>query len=234
MAKPSITDASRRAQDAAEADAISALVTLEGKGCNLRLVSPSAKLAKADRRSVYLALGLIALGLTDTQTLGRDPVWRAYQHHFVGDEKRAKFFRRLRSHTRQVTADYLTLFGSSKDDFKDGVGRPVQWDSSLLPASVARFVLYLAILHPGVLEHFLPRFFTQVSDASLYGSTYRRSLLILIAVPQLGWSARKHTNMLREVGLLRPGNRRTQEQTIKKFIARLRKKKRDIEKFLSG
>src|SRR5262249_23591690 len=195
----------------------------------LRLLCPSVKLAKdmAEWRSVYLALGLIAFWLTDTQTLGSDPVWRAYQHHFVGDEKRAEFFRRLRSHTRQVAADDLTLYGSSKDDFKDGLGRPVQWDSSLLPASVAPYVLYLAILHPGVLEHFLPRFFTQVSDASLCGSTYRRALLIVTGVPLLGWSARKHTNMLREVGLLPPGNRRKQEQAIKKFIARLRKKGRD-------
>jgi hypothetical protein len=95
-------------------------------------------------------------------------------------------------------------------------------------------VLRLAILHPGVLEHFLPRFFTRVSDSSLSQSTFHRALLITLAVPRLGWSAKKHTAALRELGHQLKGNRRRQEETVKKFIARLRKKHRHLHELLSA
>jgi hypothetical protein len=236
VAKLSITEASRRAQDAAEADAIRTLVSLEGKGCGFRLLYPSAKLVKdkQDRRAVYLTLFEIAFRLSGAEAIGSDALWRGYQHHFIGDEKRARFFQRLRSHTRQVTTVLFIKFGRSKEDVSGEVAQAMQWDASLLPATIAPHVLWLAILYPGILEHFLPRFFNKISDATLYGSTYDRATLILLAVPRLGWSAKKHTNELREAGLLRPGKRRTQEQTVKKFIARLRKKNRDMAKFLSG
>jgi hypothetical protein len=235
VAKLSSTDASKQAQDAAEADAIHTLVTLEARGCGFRLLYTSWKAVKhkEDRRGVWLSLFEIALRLTDVETIGSDPVWSAYQQHFFGDEKRTRFFQRLRSLTRQVGSAHLITFGLSKDEVRGELANALRWDSSLLPASIAPYVLYLAILHPGVLEHFLPRFFTKVSDVSV-GSTYARALLILSAVPRLGWSAKKHTNNLREIGLLRPGKRRTQEQMIKKFIARLRKKNRDMARFLSG
>ena len=227
MAKLSITDASRQAQDAAEVDAIHTLVTLEGRGCDIRLLFTSAKAVKdrEERLCLYLDLFEIAFRLSQTETIGGDRVWRAYQHHFFGDERRARFFQRLRSLTRQIAAAHFINFGRLKDDVRESA-HGIQWDSSLLPESIAPFVLRVAILHPGVLEHFLPRFFTRVSDVSLYGSTYMRAVLILLRVPELGWSAKKHTNELRKVGLLRPGKRRTQEQTVKKFIARLRKKHR--------
>lgn len=236
VAKPSITNASRRAQDAAEADAIRTLVILERIGCSFRSLYASAKLVKdkAYRRAVYVVLFEIAFRLSEAETIGSDARWRAYQHHFVGDEKRARFFQRLRSHTREVATALCIKFGLSKDDVSSELAQAMQWDSSLLPETIAPHVLWLAILHPGVLEHFLPRFFTKISDASLYGSTSDRATLILLAVPRLGWSAKKHTKELREAGLLRPGKRRTQEQTVKKFIARLRKKNREMEKFLSG
>ena len=236
MAKPSITNASKQARDAAETDAIHTLVNLEGRACDFRLLYPSAKLVKDkhDRRAVCVTLFEIAFRLSTAETIGSDALWKGYQHHFIGDEKRARFFQRLCSHTRQVTTALFIKFGLSKEYFSGELAQAMQWDSSLLPASIAPHVLYLAILHPGILEHFLPRFFNKISDASLYGSTYDRATLILLAVPRLGWSAKKHTDELRKAGLLGPGKRRTQEQTVKKFIARLRKKNRDMERFLSG
>jgi len=236
VAETSDTNASRRARDAAEADAIGTLVILERRGCSFRSLYASAKLVKdkQERRAVWAALFEIAFRLSDVETIDSDARWKAYQHHFVGDENRASFFQRLRSQTRQFATALIIKFGLSKDDVSSELAQAMQWDSSLLPATIAPHVLYLAILHPGVLEHFLPRFFTKISDASLFGSTSDRATVILSWVPRLGWSVKKHTNELRKAGLLRPGKRRTQEQTVKKFIARLRKKNRDMEKFLSG
>jgi hypothetical protein len=172
VAKPSITYASALAQDAAEADAIRTLVILERIGCSFRSLSASVKLVKdkADRRAVYVTLFEIAFRLSEAETIGSDARWRAYQHHFVGDQKRARFFQRLRSHTREVATALCINFGRSKDGLSSELAKAMQWDPSLLPATIAPHVLWLAILHPGVLEHFLPRFFTKISDASLYGS----------------------------------------------------------------
>ena len=45
---------------------------------------------------------------------------------FIGDEKRAEFFQRLRSHTREVAAGHLITFGLSKDDLKGEPARALQ------------------------------------------------------------------------------------------------------------
>ena len=72
MAKPSITNASRQAQDAAEAEAIRTLVILERKGCSFRSLYASAKLVrnKADRRAVCVTLFEIAFRLSEAETIG--------------------------------------------------------------------------------------------------------------------------------------------------------------------
>jgi hypothetical protein len=100
----------------------------------------------------------------------------------------------------------------------------LRWYSSLLPKSVAPFVLRLAILHPGILEHFLPRFFVRVSDRLIQGSTYRRAVLILSAVPEFGWSAEKHTTRLLERGEIQESEDASELETVKKFIRDLRRR----------
>ena len=71
---------------------------------------------KEERRAVCITLFEIAFRLSRAETIGGDALWRGYQHHFIGDEKRAGFFQRLRSHTRQVTTALFMKFGLSKED----------------------------------------------------------------------------------------------------------------------
>src|SRR5262249_23183345 len=103
-----------------------------------------------------------------------------------------------------------------------------RWYSSLLPKSVAPSVLRLAILHEGILEEFLPRFFFRASDCLLQGSTFRRALLILEAVPEFGWSAEKHTKRLIEFGELKPSDAASEGEVVKKFIRDLRHRHKNL------
>ena len=92
------------------------------------------------------------------------------------------------------------------------------------PRTSHRWVLRLAILHPGILlEHFLPRFFVRASDCLIHGSTYRRALFILEAVPELGWSAEKHTRRQIGLGEIHPSEDASEVETVKKFIRDLRR-----------
>jgi hypothetical protein len=100
----------------------------------------------------------------------------------------------------------------------------LQWDESLLPKTIAPWVVRLATLHPDVLEYFLPRFFVQVSDCLLEGSTYRRALVIVQGVRTFGWSAEKHTKRLVELGAIRPSEDCSEVETVKKFIRDLRRR----------
>src|SRR5436305_1283298 len=99
-----------------------------------------------------------------------------------------------------------------------------EWDDSLLPKSIAPWIVRLATLHPGVLEDFLPRFFVHASDCLLRGSTYRRALVIVQGVRDRGWSAEKHTRRLVELGEIRSSEDGSEVETVKKFIRDLRRR----------
>src|SRR5262249_33099749 len=105
---------------------------------------------------------------------------------------------------------------------KDDSDPALRWDSSLLPKNIAPSVLRLAILHEDVLKEFLPRFFVRSSDYLAQKSTYRRALLILEAVPELGWSEEKHTRRLIEFGSIEASDAASEVERIKKFIPDLR------------
>jgi hypothetical protein len=176
-------------------------------------------------------------------------VWQNYQHHFIGAQKRKQFFGKLRLQARRVASAVLRStwepehktnlaklrrlakrlpsarlrkIRKPKHKTKDDVDPALPWDSSLLPKSIAPQVLRLEILHPGVLERFLPRFFVRASDCLGEESTYRRALLILHAVPLIGWSAEKHTKRLIELGSIGLSAAASEVETIKKFIRDLR------------
>jgi hypothetical protein len=153
----------------------------------------------------------------------RNAVWQDYQHHFVGDRNRKRFFAELGSLTRLIASTWLFSIRDPKSEPEGDPDEAFRWNASLLPRSIARYVLRVAILHPGVLENFLPRFFVQASDFWAQKSTYRRAILILQAVPRFGWSAEKHTKMLMKLGALDPSGIDPQE-TVKKFIRDLRRR----------
>jgi hypothetical protein len=149
--------------------------------------------------------------------------------HFISDRNRQNFFYKLRSLTRRIASAALVSFWETGRN-PTHVDADFRWDAWLLPRSTAPSVLRLAILHPGVLEDFLPRFFIHASDCQHQGSTFRRALLILEAVPQFGWSAEKHTNRLIERGAITPSESGSEVETIKKFIRDLRRRyKKRIE-----
>jgi hypothetical protein len=134
------------------------------------------------------------------------------------------FFTKLRKLTRLIASTALVRAWQTEGEYHLGADADFQWDTSLLPKSIAPGVLRLAILHPGVLEDFLPRFFTQSSDCLLQGSTYRHAVSILQAVRWLGWSAEKHARRLIELGELQPSDAGSEVETIKKFIRDLRRR----------
>ena len=159
-----------------------------------------------------------------TKPGSRSAVWQDYQHHFVGDRNRKRFFAELRSLTRRVASACLVSIREPRKASASDLDESFRWDASLLPPRIAAHVLRVAILHPGVLENFLPRFFVKASDLLTQKSTYRRAILILYAVPRFGWSHEKHTKMLIELGavdLLEDGS---EVETVKKFIRDLRRR----------
>ena len=154
----------------------------------------------------------------------RKPVFQHYQHHFVGDRNRKRFFAELRNLTRRIASACLVSIREPRAESASHPDESFRWNASLLPRSTAPHVLRIAILHPGVLENFLPRFFVQVSDVWAQKSTYRRALLILQAVDRFGWSAEKHTKMLVELGVLDLSGAGSEVDTVKKFIRDLRRR----------
>jgi hypothetical protein len=150
--------------------------------------------------------------------------WKSYQTHFIGNQNRQDFFNKLGKVTRLIASTALVRVWQTEGECKLGADTDFQWDTSLLPKSIAPNVLRLAILHPGLLEDFLPRFFTQSSDCLLQGSTYRRAVSILQAVQWFGWSAEKHAKRLIELEELQPSDAGSEVETIKKFIRDLRRR----------
>ena len=151
-----------------------------------------------------------------------NPIWKSYQKHFIGDRNRQDFFAKLKRLTRRIASTALVRGWQTGGESNLGADADFQWDTSLLPKRVAPRILRLAILHPGLLEDFLPRFFIHASDCLLQGSTYRRAVLIIQAVSKFGWSPEKHTRRLIELGELQPSQTGSEAETVKKFIRDLR------------
>jgi len=160
----------------------------------------------------------------------RSAIWQTYQHHFVGDRNREAFFDKLRFLTRHIASTTLVSVGQPKGEPEGKPDKSFRWDASLLPRSIAPHVLRVAIMHPGTLENFLPRFFVKASELLAQKSTYRRAILILQSVPRFGWSDEKHTKMLIELGALDLLEDGSEVETIKKFIRDLRRRYRDYVK----
>jgi hypothetical protein len=184
---------------------------------SVKLLSNNREVANA-RFDLYMIVRTLAAAAPGNW----NAVWKTYQRHFIGDRNRQAFFTKLRSLTRGIASAALISVWEAGRSPNHHVDADFRWDASLLPRGIAPSVLRLAILHPGVLEDFLPRFFTHASDCLLQKSTYRRALMILDAVPEFGWSAEKHTKRLIELEELRPSDAGAEEETIKKFIRDLR------------
>jgi hypothetical protein len=171
---------------------------------------------------VRLDLYMIARDLAAAATPGTwNALWKDYQRHFVSDQEKQLFFTKLRELTRWIASMALI---SALQTRKPNVNAKTKfpWDSSLLPSRIGPWVVRLATLHPGILEYFLPRFFLHISDCLLQGSTYRRALLILSAVPEFGWSAEKHTKRLIDLKEIQESEDASEVETVKKFIRDLR------------
>jgi len=189
------------------------------------LIRTSAKIVdeKEEAANTRVDLHMIAKGLAAATKPGsRNAVWQDYRHHFVGDRNRKRFFAELRSLTRRIASACLVSIREPRKASASDLDESFHWNASLLPPRIAAHVLRVAILHPGVLENFLPRFFSHASDCLRQRSTYRRAVLILEAVPEFGWSAEKHTRRLIELEELRPSETGSEVETVKKFIRDLR------------
>ena len=164
-----------------------------------------------------LDLHCLVVRLAAAQSSAKEKAtWESYKHHFVGNINRQKFFDDLRKLARRISSAWLVSFSSHLIKTSDKSDEVFLWNDSLLPRESAPHVLRLAILHPGVLEYFLPRYFERASDLSAGTSTFRRAIRILDNVPKYGWSAENHTKALLDSGdMLR-------FETVKKFIRDLR------------
>jgi hypothetical protein len=246
-------NARRRALQTAEADKIfTSLVLQRGfvrdliQGTVRRITDP------VEAADVSLDLYMTVRGLAVAVGLrSPDPIWQRYKAHFIGDQNREKFFAKLRHMTRRIASAMLFTYPKPEAKRNQAVLRKflkrtpslrvrklsesartsgdqsdpaLQWDSTLLPKSIAPSVLRLAILHERVLEEFLPRFFFRASDDLAQDSTYRRALLILNAVSEFGWSAEKHTKRLIEFGSIKATEKGSERETTKKFIRDLRRR----------
>jgi hypothetical protein len=170
-------------------------------------------------------LQMIANALTEATKPGsRNAVWQDYQHHFISDRNRKRFFTELLSLTRRIASARLVTIQEPSEGSASDPDESFHWNESLLPRGIAPHVLRLAILHPGVLENFLPRFFVKASDLFTQKSTYRRAMLILQAVPMLGWSDAKHAENLILLGALDRLEDGSEVETVKKFIRDLRRR----------
>ena len=174
-----------------------------------------------------LDLQIIAKTLSGAAKPGsRNAVWQDYQHHFVGNRKRERFFAELHSLTRRIASARLVSVGEPREESATDSDESFDWNKSLLPRRIAPHVLRIAILHPGVIENFLTRFFVQASDLFAQKSTYRRALLILQAVPMVGWSDAKHAKNLILLGAVDRLEDGSEVETVKKFIRDLRRRHR--------
>jgi len=190
------------------------------------LIRASVKLIsdREEAATAFLDLYQTVGYLTSVPPGGSVRIFKKYQHHFIGDRNRKKFFANLRKLTRRIASKALVRVWQTGSESNFGVDFDFPWDSSLLPKDIAPIVLRLAILHPALLEDFLPRLFIRASDCHLQGSTYRRAILVLSAVPEFGWSPEKHTRRLIELGELQPPETAAQVETVKKFIRDLRRR----------
>jgi hypothetical protein len=177
---------------------------------------------KGEATLVRLDLDMVVDGLAEAAPGTWKAIWKMYQHHFIGDRNREAFFTKLHSLCRHIASTALISFWETRRKRDYDADADCRWDVTLLPLSIAPAVLRLAILHPRVLEDFLVRFFMNPADCQLQGSTYRRAILILDAVPEFGWSAEKHTKRLIELGEIKPSESGSEVETIKKFIRDLR------------
>ena len=212
-----------RPEQVEEADKIYEWLILQ-RGLAGDLIGASVKLIK-DEKEVADAgfdLYMIVRGLAAAAPQDWNAIWKSYQGHFIGDRNRQAFFTKLGSLTRRIASSALISVWEMGRNPNHDVDADLRWDASLLPRGIAPSVLRLAILHPGVLEDFLPRFFTHASDCLLQKSTYRRALIILDAVPEFVWSAEKHTKRLIELGETKSSESGSEVETIKKFIRDLR------------
>ena len=190
------------------------------------LIRTSVKLISDKEEAATAAVNLYTIVgyLTAVPPGGSDRIWKDYQNHFIGDRNRQNFFAKLQKLTRRIASTALVRVWQTGGESNFDVNADFQWDTSLLPKDIAPLVLRLAILHPGLLEDFLPRMFIRASDCQLQGSTYRRAVSILQAVPEFGWSAEKHTRRLIELGELQPPETGSEVETVKKFIRDLRRR----------
>jgi len=249
-------NAQRRALQTDEADRIFTSLVLQ-RGFVRDLIRASARRISDpyEAANVSLDLYMIVRGLAVAAGPGSpDPIWQKYKAHFIGDQNRKKFFAKLRRRTRIIAS--AMLFSYAKPEAKRNqaalrkflkrtpsvrvrkLGESAhasrdqpdafRWDSRLLPKSIAPSVLRLTILHEGVLEEFLPRFFLRASDDVAQESTYRRALIILNGVPEFGWSAEKHTKRLIKLGSIKESEKATEGQRVKKFIRDLRRRHKKL------
>ena len=191
------------------------------------LIRRSAKRVKSanEAADVRLDLHLIVTILAAAQAHEKEhPVWEVYQQHFVGDANRQSFFLKLRQITWRLASSCLASVGDSAVDLANELDST--WDASLLPTRTAPHVLRLAILHPGILEFFLPRYFVLSSDLLAQRSPFRRKMRILQNVKHFGWSAKKHTAELLKSRDVQFGSAGSDEETIKKLIRDLRSRYR--------
>src|SRR5947208_6024382 len=169
-----------------------------------------------------LDLHCLAVTLAKAQSSAVEkPNWEIYKNHFVGQGRRQKFFVDLQKLTRRIGSACLASFGGLIQ-FSDKCDDVFRWNNSLLPSASAPHVLRLAIFHPNVLEHFLPRFFVEASELSAQKSTFRRKVRILDNVAKFGWSAAKHAEALIGCGDLDSSVKGSEVETVKKLIRDLR------------
>lgn len=245
-------NARHRALQTEEADEIFTSLVLQ-RGFVRDLIQASATRISdaAEAANVSLDLYMIVRGLAAAAGPGSPaPIWQNYKAHFIGDQNRNNFFAKLRRRTRIIASAILFRYVKPEAKRNQTALRKFlertpsvrvrklsesarahrdqpdafRWDSRLLPKSVAPSALRLAILHEGVLEEFLPRFFLRASDDLAQDSTYRRALLILNAVPEFGWSQEKHTKRLIELGSIKATDKGSEVETTKKFIRDLRRR----------
>ena len=181
-----------------------------------KVISDQREAADA-RQDLYMIVRTLAAATKPRQKASK-AIWQKYQHHFIGDRNRDMFFVRFRRITRRLASASLANIRQSARNLA------LQWDPSLLPEGIMPHALRLSILHPGLLEDFLPKFFFRASDCLAKESTYRRAILILNAVPWYGWSAEGHTTSLITSGSMKPSEAASEIERIKKFIRDLRRR----------
>jgi len=228
LAKRFVKKRQSRAEQTDEANALlQSLLTFRHHAGNLTVASAKKIEDKSEAAVAVLDLFAIARCLAGGDTDEIESESMRYEHHFIGDKNREIFFSKLRLLTRQVASDWFFKMGQGAESPE----KLFDWDPTLLPQRIAHRVVRLAILHPGVLEYFLPRFFAEGSELRMPQSTFRRAVLILTAVPWLGWSAEKHTEMLLECGAIADSKDTSAVETVKKFIRDLRRRyRKDVQR----